>query len=426
MKKGDHIKTIIWHPYTQMLGSAPAIHISKAKGAYLFDKNGKKYIDAISSWWVNTHGHAHPHIANAITKQCKVLEQVIFAGFTHTPALKLSEKLVRHLPKGQKKLFFSDDGSTSVEVALKMALQFWFNKKQKRTKIIAFENAYHGDTFGAMSVSARSVFNNSFSSLLFDVIYIPAPTAENKAKSIEALQKIIAKEKNKIAAIIYEPMVQGAGGMIMHNAKTLNSIISICKKNNIICIADEVMTGFGRTGKLFASDHLKNKPDIMCLSKGITGGFLPLGVTSCTNNIYNAFLSSDKLKTLFHGHSYTANPIACAAAVASLELFENKSTRKNIDRISKKHAIFLKQIKRHTQIKDIRHLGTILAIELQTQKGSSYLSEVKYAAYNFFLKHGILMRPLGNIIYLLPPYCISNKDLDYIYKAIESFLSKQQ
>lgn len=419
-------KKFIWHPYTPMLQHDP-LFIVRGDGAYLFDGNSKAYLDAGASWWTNLHGHAHPHIAERIAKQARELEHVIFAGFTHPTAIELAERLTNHLPSNQKKIFFSDNGSTAVEVALKMSIQFWNNQGEKRTAIIAFNNAYHGDTFGAMSIGDRGIFTKPFNDLLFDVIFIDAPTPGNENAAIAQLQSKIENHQSSIASFIFEPLIQGAGGMIMHDPEALNEMISICRDHDILTIADEVMTGFGRTGKFFACDYLSEQPDIMCLSKGLTGGFLPMAITCCTQEIFTAFLSEKNAavnKTFYHGHSYTANPLGCAAALASLDLMEEASTWKNIARIVEHHANFKNEISFHTKIKNVRQCGTILAIELQSEEGSSYLSTLRDSIYQFFLEKEIIMRPLGNILYLMPPYCISENDLDYIYRSIREFLSR--
>jgi len=308
---------VIWHPYTQMKTAMPPVPIVRGEGACLFDENGKKYIDAVSSWWVNIHGHAHPYIAQKVSEQLRKLEHVIFAGFTHEGAVELAERLLEILPANQQKVFYSDNGSTAVEVAIKMCLQYWHNKGQNRTKILAFKNAYHGDTFGAMAVSGRSAFTAAFDSLLFDVEFIDLPDKEN----ITNLQSLISNLSHQTACFIFEPLVQGAGGMLMYEARYLDELMAHCRNEGVLMIADEVFTGFGRTGKAFASNHVTEQPDIMCFSKGLTGGTMALGLTTCTQQIYDAFLSDDHLKTLFHGHSFTANPVAIAAALASLDLF---------------------------------------------------------------------------------------------------------
>jgi adenosylmethionine-8-amino-7-oxononanoate aminotransferase len=405
---------VIWHPYTQMLTASPAIPIVRGKGAHLFDEQGKRYLDAVSSWWVTLHGHAHPYIAEKVAAQLLQLEQVIFAGFTHRPAIELAEALLDLLPENQQKVFYTDNGSTAIEVALKMCLQYWSNKGQKKQKILAFTNAYHGDTFGAMSVSGRNPWTKPFDTLLFDVIVIDPPSEDN----LQELKTYISLVAPEIACFIYEPLVQGSAGMLMHSAGALDQLLAYCREEEILLIQDEVFTGFGRTGKNFACDHLTAAPDVMCFSKGLTGGTMPLGATTCTNLIYEAFLSDDRHKALFHGHSFTANPLACTAALASIELLLQQQTQENIERICKRHQDFLLSHQHHPRIKAIRQTGTILAIEWQTGTTSSYFSELRDKLYHYFLDEGILLRPLGNIIYLLPPYCISDKDLDDIYKAI--------
>lgn len=410
----------LWHPYTQAKTEPPAIAIVKGKGAWLYDENGKKYLDAISSWWVNIHGHAHPYIAQKIASQAKLLEQVIFAGFTHEPAIELAERIIRLLPGKYARVFYSDNGSTAVEVALKMAVQYWHNKGIRKTKIIAFKNSYHGDTFGAMSASGRGIFTNPFSSLLFDVIHVEPPLKGNEQAAIAHFKKVVGNKS--VAAFLFEPLVLGAGGILIYDAEPLDEMLDLCKKNNILTIADEVMTGFGRTGKLFATEYLKNQPDIICLSKGITGGFLPLGVTVCTEKIYNAFYSSDRKKTFFHGHSYTANPLACAAANASMDLMEKKAFRLALNRIQKQQSDFAHLLKKNTRIVNVRMLGTILAFDMKATGKTNYLNKARARIYNHFIERGILLRPLGNTIYLMPPYCITEKELNFLHKEMLAFI----
>lgn len=416
-------KKNIWHPFTPLEGGTDPLVVESAEGIYLHLKGGRKIIDAVSSWWVNIHGHSNAAIAQAIADQAKKLEQVIFAGFTHEPAIRLSDNLLSILPKNQSKVFFSDDGSTSVEVAIKMAIQFWHNQGIKgKTKIIAFEGAYHGDTFGAMSVGERGAFTAAFVPYLFEVEFIDFPSAEKEEKVLRDLE--VKLKSGNVGAFIYEPLVQGASGMRMYSAEVLDKLISTVQQHQVICIADEVFTGFGRTGKLFASDHLKTQPDVVAISKGITGGFLPLGVTSCSDKIVRAFQSTESSKTFYHGHSYTGNPIACAAANASFGLLMEDRCQENIQRIAKSHLQFASEINNHRAVKNLRNLGTILAIELQTQHGTSYFNEVRKKIYSFFLDRNILMRPLGNVIYLLPPYVITNDELRLIYTAIKEFLDQ--
>lgn len=440
MKLSQRDKKVIWHPYTQHKLNPDSIGVVKAKGSYVYDESGKKYIDALGSWWTCIHGHSHPYIAKKVSAQLKKLEHVIFAGFTHAPAVELAERLLKKLPKNQSRIFFSDNGSTAIEVALKMCFQYWYNKGTPKTKVMAFKNAYHGDTFGAMSVSDRGAFTKPFHSNLFETIFIDAPVKGKEQEAITSLKFQVSNlsagrrspslcaDKSQISSFIFEPIVQGVAGMIMHESKALEEMIRICKQNNIFTIADEVFTGFGRTGKFFATDYIKEKPDIFCLSKGLTGGTMAMGVTSCTDEIFNAFLSEDRMKTFFHGHSFTANPVACAASLASLDLMEKKETWKNIKRISKQHKQFINKVKSQklkvkSKIQDMRLLGTILAIELKSQDETSYFNPLREDAVPFFLDKGILLRPLGNVIYLVPPYCISDKDLNYIYDSILEFIT---
>ncbi len=417
-------KKVVWHPFTQIKVAPLPIAIVRGEGAYFFDDKGKRYIDGIASWWVNVHGHSHPYLAKKISEQLSVLEHAIFSGFTHEPAVELAERLLQRLPNNQSKIFYSDNGSTSVEVALKMAFQYWSNLEIPRTKVIAFENGYHGDTFGGMSVGARNAFNMPFSKLLFDVIHIPVPVKGKEEESLDALKN--ALQQDDVASFIFEPLVQGAGGMVMYDAEVLDRLISMCRDKKVITIADEVMTGFGRTGTFFAADHLQNKPDIICMSKGLTGGVMPLGATSCAQFIYDAFLSDDKMKTFFHGHSYTANTTACSAALASMDLFDKPEAFENIKRIEKKHAAFLQEIKSHKALIDVRQLGTILAFEIKTPERTNYLNSLAEYISEFFVERGIILRPLGNIMYILPPYCVSDDDLDYMYEAVEEFLNEQK
>lgn len=410
---------VIWHPYTQAQLSGPPLAIVKGQGVYLFDEAGNQYIDAVSSWWVNLHGHSHPYIARKVFEQLQELEHVIFAGFTHQPAIELAERLLRILPPGQARIFYSDNGSTATEVAVKMALQYWRNKGIHKKKIIAFEHAYHGDTFGAMSVSARSSFTDAFADLLFDVIHIPLPRRGEESKTILELQRQIRQNSENIAAFIFEPLVLGAGGMLMYEAEVLNSLMEICSQHSILTIADEVMTGFGRTGKTFACGYLTAQPDIVCMSKGITGGTMAFGATSCTNDIYSAFLSDDRNKTFFHGHSYTANPVACAAALASFDLLVGEQCQENIRRISMSHQEFIARNMGSECFKDLRSTGTILAMEIQTDEENSYFHSLSSRLYNFFVSQGVILRPLGNTLYVMPPYCISTEELDLIYNAIQ-------
>ncbi len=413
-------REVIWHPYTPMKIWPEAIAIVKGEGAHLTDEHGNTYIDAISSWWVTLHGHAHPYIAEQMSKQLAALEHCIFAGFTHEPAVALAEGLLKILPGDMKKIFYSDNGSTAVEVALKMALQYWSNKGEPRKKIVALQNAYHGDTFGAMAVSGRSVFTEAFDDMLFDVEFVPVPQAGN-SDAINVLEDIL--QQRDVAAFIAEPMVQGSAGMQMYPAEALEQMFGLCKKYDTLIIADEVMTGFGRTGPLFACNHIQAAPDIICLSKGLTGGTIALGATACTKDIFNAFYDDDRGKTLYHGHSFTANPVACSAALASLDLLLSPACEENRKRIARAHAGFAATIKDHPAITDVRQTGTIIAIDLKTD-APSYLNNMRDMVYRFFLERKIIVRPLGHIIYLIPPYCISTADLEHVYAAIRALLEE--
>jgi adenosylmethionine-8-amino-7-oxononanoate aminotransferase len=408
---------VIWHPYTQHRQADPPIPIIRGEGALLIDEAGNRYIDAISSWWVNIHGHAHPYIAEKIHHQALQLEHVIFTGFTHEPAVQLAERLLKILPGNFEKMFYSDNGSTAVEVALKMAIQYWKNKgRGGRNRILAFRHAYHGDTFGAMSVSARGLFTEAFRDFLFDVLFIDTPGEDN----IDSLKDFVESHSNEIAGFIYEPLLQAAGGMRMYQAEWLNSLLKTVKENHILCIADEVLTGFGRTGTLFAGESMATKADIICLSKGITGGTMALGATACTKEIFEAFLSNDRRNTFFHGHSYTANPIACAAGLASLDLLQKETCIARIQAITKANENFLTtgSLKdRPDLILNPRSIGTVLAFELKSGE-HDYISQIGNSIRQAAMQQGIYLRPLGNTIYIMPPYCISSEQLDTVYRFL--------
>ncbi len=417
----DRDSVVVWHPYSDGTLFNSEIAIVSGKGAYLYEADGGKYIDAVASWWTNIHGHSHPHIVQKVAAQAGKLDHVIFSGFTHEPAILLAELLLGRLPGNQKKVFYSDNGSTAVEVALKMAFQFWYNKGEIRNKVIAFKNSYHGDTFGAMSVSERGAFTKPFENLLFDVIYLDVPVPGKEVEILSELSVILAHSKSQIASFIFEPLVLGTAGMLMYEPKVLDALLTLCKSAGILTIADEVMTGFGRTGKFFACDYLTTHPDLFCLSKGLTGGTMAMGVTSCTLPVFEVFKSGAST-TFFHGHSYTANPIACSAAIGSLELFERAETMEAVIRIEQLHTDFVQKIGKSKKVKHARSRGTILAIELLSDSGTSYFNTLRKQIYTFFIARGILLRPLGNIIYVMPPYCISTEDLNYVYLAIEEFI----
>jgi adenosylmethionine-8-amino-7-oxononanoate aminotransferase len=401
----------IWHPFTQAQTAQPPIPIIRGKGAYLYSETGEAYLDGISSWWVNLHGHAHPYIAEKIAEQARELEHVIFAGHTHPQAIILAERLLSLFSTDYSRVFYSDNGSTAVEVALKMALQIKGNEK----RLLSFHNAYHGDTFGAMAAAGKSHYNQPFWPYLFEVHSILPPVLGREEESWMEFE--CAVSTGEIAAFIFEPLIQGAGGMLPHSGKLLSRMIQRCEKEGIITIADEVMTGFGRTGSLFASNKLESSPDLICLSKGITGGFLPMGVTIAKEFIFESFLSQDLARAFLHGHSYTANPLACAAANASLDLLLKSECEEAREMIESEHVHFQKQWENHPKLIRSDVVGTILAIEYKTEN-ASYYSPLKERLIDFFKTEGVLLRPLGNVLYLLPPYCISREELQKIYSLI--------
>lgn len=410
----------LWHPYTQHKTAVLPIAITKGEGALLWDENQKEYIDAIASWWVNPYGHSNKYIADAIYKQLTTLEHVLFGGFTHEPAIILAEKLLAILPKNQKKVFFSDNGSTSVEVAIKVALQYFYNKGEKRTTIIAFENAFHGDTFAAMAASGISFYTQAFQGMFIDVVRIPVPLKGREQASFDALAAVI--ENHNCAGFVFEPLIQGAAGMVMYEPEALDQLIQICQKNNVLTIADEVMTGFGKTGKTFACDYLIQKPDMMCLSKALTGGTIPMAITTFTQDLFDAFYDEDINKALFHGHTFTANPTGCAAALASLTLLETEDMQDNLVRINKNHLGFKRRVQNHPMVTATRVLGVIFALEIKTETSASYYGTLRNRLYDFFIENGVILRPVGNIVYILPPYVITDAQLQKVYDVVESAL----
>ena len=418
----------IWHPFTNSAVDPAPIRIERAEGVWLHTSDGGKTIDAISSWWVNLHGHANARIAAAIAEQARKMEHVIFAGFTHEPAEKLAEKLGKWVAPELTQLFFSDDGSTAVEVALKMAVQHFSNQgRPNKKEIVALEHGYHGDTAGAMSVSDDSPFTDPFRSMRFAVHRVPSPylyrrpagtTEEEYLKHcVRQLEHLLEERSNSIACMIVEPIVQAAGGMIIYPAEYLKRVRKLCTQHDVLLIADEVLTGFGRTGKMFACDVAGVVPDLMCLSKGITGGFLPMGATLCTDRVEAAFRSENRMHTFYHGHSYTGNALACAAANASLQIFENEPVFDRIAEIAKINEERLKELQKFSVVGETRQIGTIGAIELRAED-AGYLSAMRPKLYQFFLERGVLLRPLGNVVYVLPPYVISADDLHRVYDVI--------
>ncbi|QCN99053.1 adenosylmethionine--8-amino-7-oxononanoate transaminase (plasmid) [Azospirillum argentinense] len=415
----------VWHPFTQAQTAPEPLAVTHGKGVSLFTEDGREILDLISSWWVNLHGHAHPAIAGAIAEQAHRLEQVIFADFTHSPAARLAARLAEVLPGGLDRVFYSDNGSTAVEVALKLAWQYWRNKGEaQRRRFLAFEGSYHGDTFGAMAAGVGSGFYAPFQELLFAVDRMPYPATWDGDPEVEAkeaaaldwLDRWLAANGAEMVAVIIEPLVQGASGMRFCRPEFLRAMAARVRAAGGLVIFDEVMTGFGRTGALFASQKAGVAPDLICLSKGLTGGFLPLSVTACGASIYEAFLGAGFDRAFAHGHSFTANPLGCAAALASLELTTSAETAANLARIEAQHRAAIAELSSHPKLSRGRVLGTIAAIEVTDAQG--YTAAVGQTLKRFFLERGLLLRPLGPVIYLLPPYCVTDGQLDRAYAAI--------
>jgi adenosylmethionine-8-amino-7-oxononanoate aminotransferase len=404
----------IWHPFTQHALHSDMVRIERGEGAYLFAADGRRIIDAISSWWVVTHGHCHPPIVRAIQEQAEQLNQIIFAGHTHEPAEQVASAMLKLAPRGLDYVFFSDSGSTSVEVALKMALGYWHNIGEARSRIVVMQHSYHGDTIGAMSVGARGVFNAAYGPLLFDVTAVPFPSEGQEQATLDALE---AACSYKPAAFIVEPLILGAGGMLMYPAWVLKEMKRICEASGVWFIADEVMTGWGRTGTLFACEQADVAPDIACYSKGLTGGALPLAVTLCRAEIFDAHFSHDRSRTFFHSSSYTANPIACAAAKANLDLWRDPAVLERVAAVAAVQEKALTPLRADGRFKNVRRTGTITALELEA-RDSGYLAGIGPKLLDFFASKNLLLRPLGNTIYVMPPYCITQADIDEIYAAV--------
>lgn len=404
----------IWHPYRQMQTQKESVPIVRGSGSYLYTADGRALFDGNSSWWVNLHGHTHPYIIEKITEQLNRLEHVVFAECTHQPAVELAERLLALCP-GKSKAFYSDNGSTAVEVALKMSIQYWHNLKTPKDKLICFNQAYHGDTFGTMAAAGKHEFHRPFWPFLYAVEKIDPPILEQEDKSLQQLADLIKKEK--IAAFIFEPLIQGSSGMRLHSQKGLDALLKLCRENDILTIADEVFTGFGRIGPIFATDLLTEKPDIICFSKGLTGGFLPLGVTLCKEEIYEKFLSERLETALLHGHSYTGNPLACAAALASLDLLLEETCTRQRAMIEEQHRAFAATCCDHPKLTRCEVMGTILILEYR-EKENSYFSSLCKRLVAHFLSRDILIRPLGNVLFVMPPYCTTIDDLQKIYDTI--------
>ena len=407
----------LWHAYTQHKTSDAPIAITKGKDALLWDEKGNTYIDAIASWWVNPYGHSNERLAKKAYEQLTSLEHVLFGGFTHQPACDLAETLLKILPKNQSKIFFSDNGSTAVEVAVKIALQYYYNQGEKRTTFIAFEEAFHGDTFAAMAVSGISLYTTAFQGQLLDVVRIPIPEKGKEKQCKERLEEVLSQYN--CAGFIFEPLVLGAAGMRMYTPEVLDELIQICRKHKVLTIADEVMTGFGKTGKNFACDYLKEMPDMICLSKALTGGTIPLSVTSTTEAIYDAFYSDDISKALFHGHTFMANPTGCAIALESLKILQEAPMQANLKRIHAKHQAFASKMDKHPKVARTRTLGVIFALDLEVPNTGEYYGSIRNELYKYYISHGVILRPVYHTIYVLPPYIITDEQLDKVYHIIE-------
>jgi adenosylmethionine-8-amino-7-oxononanoate aminotransferase len=418
----------IWYPFTIQKGALEPIKVEKGDGIWLQLEDGRRIMDCISSWWVNLYGHAHPEIASAISDQAQQLEQVIFADFTHEPAEKVAEKLAEILPTQLNRVFFSDDGSTAVEVAMKIALQYWKNRGEDRKSFICFEGAYHGDTFGAMSAGARSIFTEVFKDLLFDVDFLPYPCTwlnddeipKKEQAVIKQLEKTLQEHPEKYAGVMIEPLVQGASGMRMCREQFIKELERVCEEYNTLLLFDEVMTGFGRTGAHFASEKANVEPDIICLAKGLTGGFLPLSVTVCSDAVFDVFNSADPMKAFWHGHSYTANPLGCAAALASFRLLDEH--RPVFAEMEQWHLEHLAKLGDHPLVKKRRLTGTIAAFDIAAGPQNGYLNKVGEMIKKRSVEEGMLFRPLGNVMYLMPPYCTTESQLAEMYEVIDIIL----
>ncbi len=428
----DRDRASVWHPYTQMHTAPPPLPILRAKGVYLYAEDGRRFLDGISSWWVNIHGHSHPKLNEALAAQARELEHVVFAGCTHRPAVELAERLLQALPAGMARVFYSDNGSTAVEVALKLARQYWLNRGEpQRQTFVTLDHAYHGDTVGAMSASADSIFTRAFSTFMFPVARAHAPYCYRCPLGLERascgiaclsdLENRLSELGDTAAAVLVEPMLQGAGGMIVWPAEFLAGVRRLCDRYGTLMIADEVLTGFGRTGKMFACEHASIRPDIVCLSKALTGGYLPLGATAVTAAVYDAFLSTDRSKTFFHGHSYTANPLACAVALASLDLFREEGTLERVVQIEQWLRAGLEPLRRLDLVGDVRVIGGVGALELVSDR-PGYLDEIGPRLGEMFLERGLLLRPLGNVVYFMPPYVITQEQTEWAVAQIAEVL----
>lgn len=415
----------VWHPYTQMLTAPEPLPVVRGRGAWLELADGRRILDGISSWWVTLHGHGHPQLVAAIQAQVAELEQVIYAGFAHEPGARLAAALVAKAPEGLSRVFFSDDGSTAVEVALKLAIQYWRQQGEpQRSLFAALENAYHGDTFGAMAAGGQDLFHGVFGPLLFEIRRLPVPDTESEVPlSLRAWDELLEREGPRLAALLVEPIVQGAGGMRIHPASFLRGLWERARAAGVLFLADEVFTGFGRTGRLWAVEHAGVAPDLICLSKGLTGGFLPLGATLATEKIFQAFLSEDRRRTFFHGHSYTANPLACAVARASLELLEQERSLARVASLERLFASRLERLRNHPYVGAVRGIGSLAVVELRGSR-AGYLDERGSTLSRRLLERGLLLRPLGSVVYLLPPYCVTDEECHWAFDQLEQELDR--
>lgn len=428
----DRDRACVWHPYTQMLTAPPPLPIVRAQGVYLYTEDGRRILDGISSWWVNIHGHSHPKLNEALAAQARELEHVLFGGCTHRPAVELAERLVEILPSGLTRIFYSDNGSTAVEVALKLALQYWRNRGQpQRRAFITLHHAYHGDTVGAMSASEDSVFTRAFTPVLFPVVRAHAPYCYRcplglrrdscRIDCLGDLEQNLAANGDSVAGVLIEPMLQGAGGMIVWPREFLAGARRLCDQFGTLLIADEVLTGFGRTGRMFACEHAGVRPDVICLSKALTAGYMPMAVTAATEAIYQAFLSEDRGKTFFHGHSFTANPLACAVALASLDLLRENAVIDRVQRLERQLRDGLNPLRALACVGDVRVIGGVGVVELQSAS-ADYLDQVGPRLAQAFLDRGLLLRPLGNILYFMPPYVITDSEVAWVLEQISEVL----
>ena len=414
-------KRHVWHPYTQHGIEVEPQVVARAEGASLFDANGREILDMISSWWTCTHGHAHPKINAAIARQANTMEHVMFAGFTHAPAVDLAATLAGLLPGDLNRVFYTDDGSTSVEVAIKIAYKSWVNRGETRRTLIAFDGGYHGDTLGAMSVGRSSQMFGAFKDLMCDVRVVPYPATfegddaveEREAGALSALEALLKDHRQSIAAMIIEPMMQGAAGIRFCRPSFLKRVVALAREAKVLVIFDEVATGFGRTGKLFAMEHADVTPDLVCLSKGLTGGYMPLAATVVRDRLFDLFLSHDFDRALPHGHSFTANPLACSVALAAIGLYEEEQTMARIAEINAHHRTMLDVLAARPDVTQQRVLGPVLAFEVGDD--GAYQSEASRTLRAWYLAKGLNIRPIGSTVYLMPPYCITDEELACAY-----------